>query len=55
MAVYPGGFSLFVGTTDGEVFESSDGAEHWSQIAAGLGPVSKIYHYKNLIRPAVPA
>jgi photosystem II stability/assembly factor-like uncharacterized protein len=55
MATYPGGFSLFIGTTDGEVFESDDAAEHWSQIAHGLGPVSKIYHYKNLIRPAVTA
>jgi photosystem II stability/assembly factor-like uncharacterized protein len=55
MAIYPGGFSLFVGTTDGEVFESDDAAERWTQIANGLGPVSKIYHYKNLIRPAIPA
>jgi photosystem II stability/assembly factor-like uncharacterized protein len=49
IAIYPGGFTLFIGTTDGEVFASDDAAEHWTQIVTGLGPVSKIYHYKNLI------
>jgi photosystem II stability/assembly factor-like uncharacterized protein len=53
MAIAPGGFSLFVGTTDGEVFETDDAAEHWTLIASALGPVSKIYHYKNLL--PVPA
>jgi photosystem II stability/assembly factor-like uncharacterized protein len=53
LAIYPGGFSLFVGNTDGEVYETDDAAEHWTQIASSLGPVSKIYHYKNLL--PVPA
>lgn len=48
MAAYPGGFTLFAGNTDGEVFASDDGAEHWSQIASGLAPVSKVYHFRNL-------
>ena len=48
IAIYPGGFTLFVGTTDGEVYASDDEAEHWTQIAHGLAPVSKIHHYRNL-------
>jgi photosystem II stability/assembly factor-like uncharacterized protein len=45
MAVWPGGFTLFAGTTDGDVFASEDGGERWSRIAAGLAPVSKGGHY----------
>jgi len=45
---YPGGFSLFLGSTDGEVFVSDDEAEHWTQITSGLAPVSKLHHYRNL-------
>jgi hypothetical protein len=48
IAVYPGGFTLFAGTTDGEVFASDDGAERWALVAGGLAPVSKVYHYRNL-------
>jgi photosystem II stability/assembly factor-like uncharacterized protein len=45
---YPGGFTLFVGTTDGEVYASDDQAAHWTRIASGLAPISKIHHYRNL-------
>lgn len=45
IATYPGGFSLYVATTDGDVFASHDGAESWSRIATGLAPVSKVGHY----------
>jgi photosystem II stability/assembly factor-like uncharacterized protein len=48
LAGYPGAFSLFVGTTDGEVYESDDQGGQWTHIASDLGAVSKIYHYKNL-------
>ena len=48
IAIAPGGFELFAGTTDGTVFCSSDGAESWRQIASGLAPVSKSRHYFNL-------
>jgi len=37
-------FSLFVGTTIGEVWASDDGAENWTAIARGLAPVSKGAH-----------
>lgn len=53
IASYPGGFTLFAGTTAGEVFASDDGAERWTRIVAGLGPVSKIYHYRNLMPAAL--
>jgi len=48
---HPGGFSLFIGNTDGEVYASDDGGETWSRIAVGLGPVSKGDHFVPLQRP----
>ncbi len=48
MDAYPGGFALFAGTTDGDVFFSNDEGEHWINIARGLPPVSKSGHYRNL-------
>jgi photosystem II stability/assembly factor-like uncharacterized protein len=51
LAAYPGGFTLFAGTTDGDVFASDDEAESWTRIAAGLAPVTKSNHY----RPLQPA
>jgi len=48
---YPGGFTLFAGTTDGIVFASEDGSESWTNIADGLAPVTKGRHY----RPLQPA
>lgn len=48
LAAYPGGYSLFAGTTDGEVYGSDDRGESWSLIASGLGAVSKGGHYRNL-------
>jgi photosystem II stability/assembly factor-like uncharacterized protein len=50
MASYPGGFVLFAGNTDGEVFASEDGAESWVRIAGGLAPVTKGRHYRALQR-----
>jgi len=43
---YPGGFSLFVGNTDGEVYCSEDGSDSWTRIAEGLKPVSKGGHFR---------
>jgi len=48
LAAYPGGYSLFVGNTDGEVYASEDGGDSWTKIAAGLGPVSKGNHFEPL-------
>lgn len=52
LAAYPGGFSLFVGNTDGEVYASEDGGDTWSKIANGLGPVSKGNHFVALTETA---
>jgi photosystem II stability/assembly factor-like uncharacterized protein len=46
LAAYGVGFTLFAGTTDGEVFQSDDEAASWTRIAAGLSPVSKSNHYR---------
>jgi photosystem II stability/assembly factor-like uncharacterized protein len=51
---YPGGFALFAGTTDGDVFFSEDEGAHWSTIASTLPPVSKSGHYRGL-RPDLVA
>ncbi len=42
--------SVFAGTTDGEVFSSDDGGDHWSPIISGLAPISKEGHYRTLGR-----
>jgi photosystem II stability/assembly factor-like uncharacterized protein len=44
LETYPGGFALFAGTTDGEVFLSDDEGEHWATIAQGLPPIAKHGH-----------
>jgi photosystem II stability/assembly factor-like uncharacterized protein len=48
MDVWNGGYALFAGTTDGDVFYSEDEGEHWRTIISGIGPVSKSHHYQNL-------
>lgn len=48
LAAYPTGFTLFAGDTDGAVYASEDGADHWTRIAGGLAPVSKGNHYRAL-------
>ena len=53
MAVWPGGFALFVGNTDGEVYCSDDGARSWRLIGRGFPPVSKVGHYRHLQEPGL--
>jgi hypothetical protein len=55
LASWPGGFSLFVGTTDGDVYASDDQGERWARIATGLAPVSKVGHYRQLTAAAAGA
>jgi len=55
MNVYPGGFQLFAGTTDGDVFCSEDEGDTWTAIAQELPPVSKGGHYRQLRPDLVPA
>jgi len=48
MDVWHGGYALFAGTTDGDVFYSDDEGENWTTIIKGIGPVSKSHHHHNL-------
>jgi photosystem II stability/assembly factor-like uncharacterized protein len=48
LVTWPGGYGFFAGTTDGEIFASTDRGESWTQIAAGLPPISKCIHHRNL-------
>ena len=41
---WPGGVSVFAGTTDGEVFYSDDAGDNWAALG-GLPPISKTTHY----------
>ena len=43
--LFPGGSSIFAGTTDGDVFLSDDEGDTWSTIATRIGAVSKGGHY----------
>jgi photosystem II stability/assembly factor-like uncharacterized protein len=42
------GYSVFAGTTGGDVYASEDGGERWSLIASGLTPISKKGHERLL-------
>lgn len=45
IAAWPGGYSLFLGDTDGAIYLSEDGGDSFSRIASGIGPVSKGNHF----------
>lgn len=51
VAGYPGGYSLFVGTTDGEVYISDDGADSWTLVGGALTAISKGAHYRLVTDP----
>ena len=53
LAAWPGGFSLFLGTTDGDVFGSDDGGASWQAVALHLPPVSQSSHYRDLPQRAL--
>ena len=44
----PGGFLMFLGDTDGNVWCSEDETRNWQKIATGFAPVSKVGHYRFL-------
>jgi hypothetical protein len=48
MVSWPGGFGLFTGSTDGEIYASFDDAKSWTKIAEGLDAVSKCVHARNI-------
>jgi hypothetical protein len=49
---WPGGYSLHAVDTDGQVFESLDGGDHWT-IIADVPPVSKGEFHRGLVRDRV--
>jgi photosystem II stability/assembly factor-like uncharacterized protein len=53
--IFPGGFELFAGTTDGDMFFSDDEGETWTTIAQNLPPVAKSGHLNNLREDLVGA
>lgn len=48
-------FTVFAGTTDGEVYSTEDGGNHWSLILEGLAPISKKGHYRFISKAPQPA
>jgi glutamate synthase domain-containing protein 3 len=48
LADWGGGYSVFAGTTGGEVYVGEDGGERWSLIASGLTSISKKGHERLL-------
>ncbi|MBI1205492.1 MAG: hypothetical protein GC182_23560 [Rhodopseudomonas sp.] len=50
---YAGGYGLYAADTDGQVFESLDGGDHWT-IIADVDPVSKGEFYRGLKKDRVP-
>lgn len=52
MAIHQGGHTLFLGNTDGDIYERGGDAEGWTCIWRGLSPVSKVGHYKPVQRQA---
>lgn len=45
VVAWPGGYSLFLGDTDGAVFLSEDGGDSFTRIAEAIGPISKGNHF----------
>jgi photosystem II stability/assembly factor-like uncharacterized protein len=52
---FPGGYELFAGTTDGDLFYSNNEGESWATIGQNLPPVAKSGHLQNLREDLVPA
>ena len=46
---WDGGFAVYAADTDGQIFESRDGGDHWT-IVADVAPVSKGEFHRALVR-----
>jgi photosystem II stability/assembly factor-like uncharacterized protein len=53
LEAWDGGYALFAADTDGQVYESSDGGDHWS-VVAEAAPVSKGDQYRGLAKGRPP-
>src|SRR3712207_7857887 len=49
MAAWPGGFDVFAGTTDGDVFTTEDQGESWSRIARSEEHTSELQSRQYLV------
>jgi photosystem II stability/assembly factor-like uncharacterized protein len=50
---WDGGFAVYAGDSDGQLFESRDGGDHW-RIVAEIGPMSKGDFYRGLAKGRPP-
>jgi photosystem II stability/assembly factor-like uncharacterized protein len=50
---WDGGFAIYAGDSDGQLFESRDGGDHW-RIIAEIGPMSKGDFYRALAKGRPP-
>lgn len=50
---FNGGYGLYAADSDGQIFESRDGGDHWT-IIADVAPVSKGEFYRGLVKDRVP-
>lgn len=46
MNTWPGGFEIFAGNTDGDIYYSKDEGETWMAICSGLPAISKAGHWR---------
>jgi photosystem II stability/assembly factor-like uncharacterized protein len=53
LEAWDGGFAVYAGDTDGQLFESRDGGDHW-RIVAEIGPMSKGDFYRALAKGRPP-
>jgi photosystem II stability/assembly factor-like uncharacterized protein len=53
LEAWDGGFAVYAGDSDGQLFESRDGGDHW-RIIAEIGPLSKGDFYRGLARNRPP-
>ena len=47
-ACYPGGYEVFAGNTDGEIYSTDNDGDSWTRIADDVSPVSKGGHHRVL-------
>ncbi len=50
LVTWPNDYGFFAGTSDGEIFASTDRGASWSLIARDLPPISKGVHHDNIMR-----
>jgi photosystem II stability/assembly factor-like uncharacterized protein len=53
LEAWDGGYAVFAADTDGQIYESEDGGEHWS-VVAEAAPVSKGEQYRGLAKGRPP-